>query len=218
MNVMRSTAAERVYDSRGRRAQAERNRQTILDHARAMFLEKGYAATTMPAIARVSGFSVDTVHKAFGGKAGLVRALYERGLGGEGPVPAPARSDDVQASEHDPREIVRRWGELGAEVAPLVAPVLLLIRDAAASDPEMASLLRRSEQERRTRMRHNARTLADAGHLRAGVALEEATDVLWTFSAPEVYELLVVRCGWDAGRYGRFVSDGLAAAILPPPA
>ena len=216
MNAMRSTAGERAYDSSRRRAQADRNRQAILDVAQAKFAGSGYAATTMASIAGAAGFSVDTVHKAFGGKAGLVRALYERGLGGSGPVPAPERSDDMQARERDPRAVVRRWGELSAEVAPLVAPVLLLIRDAAAADPEMAALLRRSEEERRTRMRHNARTLADAGHLRAGVTLEEATDVLWTYSSPELFELLVLRCGWDAARYGRFIAEGLAAAVLPP--
>ncbi|GAA4482870.1 helix-turn-helix domain-containing protein [Microbacterium panaciterrae] len=214
---MRSDQGERVYDSSRRRAQASRNREAILDIARAEFFANGYASTTMASIAKASGFSVDTVHKAFGGKAGLVRALYERGLGGAGPVPAWVRSDDMQEHERDPHAIVRSWGELSSEVAPLVVPILLLIRDAAASDPEMALLLRQSEDERRERMRRNAHTLADAGHLRSGVALDEAADVLWAYSAPETYERLVLRCGWDASRYGRFVGDALAAALLRPP-
>ncbi|MGH3646029.1 MAG: TetR/AcrR family transcriptional regulator [Micromonosporaceae bacterium] len=48
---------------------------------------RGYAATTLAAIAREAGVSVETIYKAFGGKSGLVRALYERGLTGIGPVP-----------------------------------------------------------------------------------------------------------------------------------
>jgi hypothetical protein len=33
------------------------------------------------------------------------------------------------------------------------------------------------------RMRHNARTLADRGHLRTGLTLDQATDILWTYSS-----------------------------------
>ncbi len=205
----------RVYDSRGRQAQARRNRDAILDVARAAFLARGYAATTMASIAGEVGLSVDTVHKAFGGKAGLVRAIYERSLSGEGPVAAPRRSDNMQVAEHDPRTIVRHWGTLSTEVAPLVAPVHLLIRDAAATDPEMAALLRDSDRQRRERMRHNARTLADRGHLKPGITLEDATDVMWTYSSPELYELLVIRCGWNLTRYGRFLAESIAAALLP---
>jgi AcrR family transcriptional regulator len=215
MNFMNTGKRGRAYDSRGRQAQAGRNRDAILGIARAGFLAQGYAATTMASIAGQAGLSVDTVHKAFGGKAGLVRAIYEQSLAGEGPVAAPQRSDEMQSAEHDPRTIVSRWGALSTEVAPLVAPIHLLIRDAAATDPEMAALLRDSDRQRRERMRHNARTLADRGHLTPGITLEDATDVMWTYSSPELYELLVIRCGWNLTRYGRFIADSMAAALVP---
>jgi hypothetical protein len=38
--------------------------------------------------------SVETIYKAFGAKSGLVRAIYDGGLTGQGPVPACQRSDD----------------------------------------------------------------------------------------------------------------------------
>jgi AcrR family transcriptional regulator len=215
MNRVETGGKSRTYDSRGRQAQARRSRDTILDIARARFLSHGYAATTMGSIAAEAGVAVDTVYKAFGGKAGLVRDIYERSLTGEGPVAAPRRSDDMQSSESDPYTVVHRWGVLGAEVAPLVAPIHLLIRDAAATDAEMAALLNDSDRQRRHRMAHNARTLADRGQLKPGVTLEIATDVLWTYSSPQLYELLVIRCGWDAYRYGQFIGDSLAAALLP---
>jgi AcrR family transcriptional regulator len=212
---MTAVRRNRAYDSSGRQAQARRNRDAILGIARASFLARGYAATTMASIASEAGLAVDTVHKAFGGKAGLVRAIYVRSLAGEGPISAPRRSDDMQDAEHDPRTIVRRWGTLSTEVAPLVAPIHLLIRDAAAADPEMAVLLHDSDRQRRERMRHNARTLADRGHLKPGLTLEDATDVMWTYSSPELYELLVIRCGWNLARYGQFLSDSMMAVLLP---
>ena len=214
MSAVSAAKTTRTYNSRGRQEQARRNRDSILDIARAGFLAHGYAATTMTSIADKAGVAIDTVHKAFGGKAGLVRAIYERGLAGDGPVAAPLRSDEMQHTESDPHVVVRRWGALGAEVAPLVAPIHLLVRDAAITDPEMAALLRDSDSQRRDRMRQNATTLADRGHLKTGVTLEAATDLMWTYSSPELYELLVVRCGWDPARYGQFIGDSLGAALL----
>ena len=215
MDRMDRTRSPRRYNSASRQEQARRTRDAILDLARRRFLTDGYAATTMASIADEAGVSVDTVHKAFGGKAGLVRAAYERSLDGAGPVTAPQRSDEMQRDENDPHVVVRHWGTLTTEVAPLVAPIHLLIRDAAATDPEMATLLRDSDDQRRQRMRHNARTLADRGQLAPGITLEHATDVLWTYSSPGLYELLVLRCGWDLERYGQFLGQAIAAALLP---
>lgn len=62
----------------------------------------------------------------------------------------------------------------------------------------------------------NAKHLHDAGHLREGLPITHATDVLWTFSAPEFFELLVLRCGWGVARFGDFVGASIAAALLRP--
>ena len=204
----------RIYDSRSRQVQARNNREAILDAARQRFLADGYASTTIASIAAAAVLSADTVHKAFGGKPGLVRAIYDRSLAGEGPVAAEERSNILQSAELDPRALVRGWGVLTSEVAPLVAPIHLLVRDAAIADPEMATLLRQSDAQRRQRMRHNARTLADRDLLRKGISLDHATDVLWTYSSPELYELLVVRCGWDPVRFGQFIGDSIASALV----
>jgi AcrR family transcriptional regulator len=168
-------------------------------------------------IADEAGTSVETVYKAFGGKSGLVRALWERGLGGRGPVPAPERSDLLSSSETDPVRVLRGWGTFTTEVAPEVAPILLLVRGAAATDPDMAALLAEAEAQRRERMRHNARRLQQRGWLRPGVGLARATDILWTYSSAELYDLLVVRSGWPIKRYGEFIGDALVAALLPQP-
>jgi len=47
------------------------------------------------------------------------------------------------------------------------------------------------------------------------VTLGAATDVLWTYSSPDLYDLLVVRRHWSVQRYGRFVADAMIAALLP---
>jgi AcrR family transcriptional regulator len=207
---------KRRYDSSGRRAQAHRSRQAILDTAERLFLRDGYAATTVAAIAGEAGVSVETVYKAFGGKPGLVRGIYDRGLAGREPIPAFQRSDAMRERETDPRTIMRNWGKLVSELSPAVSPIVRLVRAAAASDPDMAALLRAANDDRERRARHHARFLEQRGYLRAGVTLAQATDILWTCTSDELYDLLVVQRGWSLPRYARFLGDYLTAALLPP--
>jgi len=206
--------SSRRYDSNGRRAQAERNRDAVIAAAERQFLDQGYAATRIAPIAREAGVSVETIYKAFGGKAGLVRAIYERGLEGSGAVRAYERSDAMRERETDPRAIMRNWGLLTAEVAAEVTPIRLLIRSAAATDPDMTALLKDNEASRLRRMRHHARFLADRGYLREGVTVSHATDVLWTCSSVEIYELLVLQRGWSLRRFARFVSDIMIGSLF----
>ena len=153
---------KRPYDSAWRQAQARQTREALLGAARHRFLAEGFAATTVAVIASDVGVSVDTIYKAFGGKPGLVRAICADALAGEGSVPAETRSDALHGSETDPRAIIRGWGALASEVAPRVVPILLLIRDAAIADPDMAGLQADMDRQRLERMTHNARKLADA--------------------------------------------------------
>ena len=204
----------RRYDASRRRAQAERTRAEIVEAARELLLAEGYAATTIAAISRRAHESVETTYKAFGGKPGLVRAVSERALAGTGPVPAERRSDDLQRSQSDPRTVIRGWGDLMAEVAPLVMPVLLLVRDAATQDPAMADLRAELHQSRMVRMEHNAASLAALGRMRDGMSTHDAAEVLWTYSSPELYELLVLTRGWTIERYTRFVTDAMIGALV----
>jgi hypothetical protein len=64
-------------------------------------------------------------------------------------------------------------------------------------------------------MTHNARNLAGAGHLRAGLSVEEAGEIMWTYSSPELYELLVLRCGMPLRQHGRFAADAMTGTLLP---
>jgi AcrR family transcriptional regulator len=205
----------RRYDSARRQDAALRRRAAVVEAASRRFLREGFAGATIARIAADAGVSEETVYKAFGNKVALVRAIRDQALAGAAPVHAERRSDRMQASQKDPRQLIRGWGILTMEVAPRVAPVLLLVRDAAASDPELARLQEELDAARLTRMTHNAQTLLRGGHLRQGISLDAATDVLWTYSSPELYELLVIKRGWAVERYGRFIADAMIAALLP---
>jgi len=89
----------RRYDATNRRAAALRTRGAVLDAAQRLFVRDGFQATTIPAVAVEAGVSQETVYKAFGGKAGLVRGIRERALAGSGPAHAERRSNTLQKEE-----------------------------------------------------------------------------------------------------------------------
>jgi AcrR family transcriptional regulator len=204
----------RRYDVSRRSRTAAKSRERILDVAQAKFLELGFGSTTIASIAETAGVSVDTVYKTYRSKAGLLRAIAERGLLGSGPEPAESRSDRLQQTEPDPVAIMTGFGKLAAEVAPRVAPMLLLIARAADADAEVAELREHLDRTRLERMTHNAQQLFDRGFVRPGLSVEEVGELFWTLSSPEMYDLLVNRRGWTPERFGQFTAHQLAAAVL----
>lgn len=205
----------RNYDSTRRRNDAQRRRDTVVAVAGRLFLANGYGATTLPSIAREGGVSVEFIYKQFGSKAALLRAVHDKALEGNTPVPPYQRADAAGVAELDPYRLITLWATLVAEVTPRVAPVLLLVRSAAATAPEAAALWDELEQRRLHRMAENAQHLASRGQLRPGCTPEHARDVLWAYTSPELYERLVLRQGWSTTDFGRFVRAGMTAALLP---
>jgi AcrR family transcriptional regulator len=210
----RSVKGKRSYDASLRQEQARQSHDRIIEMAQRRFLRHGYGPTTISAIAKDAGVSVDTIYKSFGGKPGLIRAMGTRALRGTRPIPAEQRTEEIQLSESDPRKLISRWGVFVTEIAPLAAPIALLVRDAAGSHPELKPVLEEVHEERLLRMTDNARRFAAAGHLRPGITVADAANVMWIYTAPELYELLVLRRGMPLKTFGRFVADAMIAALL----
>jgi AcrR family transcriptional regulator len=206
----------RNYDGSRRREQALQTRAAIVSAARSRFLSEGYGATTIASIAADADASPDTIYKAFGGKAGLIRAMCQEALAGDGPISAEVRSDALMSSETDPRRLLQRLGTLTTEVAPRIAPLLLLLSNAADGDSALLGLRIELEEARLTRMTHVARGLAAKTQLRDGQSVERAADIMWMVSSPELYRLLVLTRGWSAGEYGDFIGESLGDALLGP--
>jgi AcrR family transcriptional regulator len=207
----------RRYDSSRRRAQAQVTRRTILTAARDLFFVRGYAGTTMAEVAEVAEVSIETVYKAFRNKSGLVKALFDVAIvGDDQPIPMLQRERvNKMRDEPDPRQKLMMYGEHLSEAGTGAGRLQLLIRSAAASDPDAAAVWDQMVQERLSGMTEFARDLFQGGHLRPGVTLEEATDVLWTYNSVELFDLLVLQRGWDPDRYGRWIAEAMIAALLP---
>ncbi len=209
-------AKRRPYDSSRRQARAAETRSAVLAAARSAFLERGYAGTTLPAVATAAGVSTETVYKAFSNKAGLVKAVFDVAMvGDDDPIPFLQREFVRRnMAEPDPRLKLIQYGGHLTEIAPRTNPVLLVVRDAAVADPTAAEVWANLQAERLTGMTAFATHLDEAGHLRAGVTLEQARDVLWTHNSVELWDLLVRQRGWTDERWGAWTAEQLIAALL----
>ena len=211
-----SVKGGRAYDSSRRQAQARATRAAVLDVARRSFLEDGYAATTVGAIAAEAGVSVETVYKAFGNKAGLLKAMFDVAIVGDD-EPVPLQERDMVArigAEPDGRKKLRIYGAAYAQRAERAVPVQLVVRDAAGADAGAAAVLAQLKQERLSGMTAFASHLHEAKVLRRGVTRDDARDVLWLFTSPEIYERLVIERGWTPKRFGAWITEQLVAALL----
>lgn len=206
----------RRYDSSRRQTQARLTRAAVLDAARHAFLEHGYAATTVGAIAAEAQVSVETVYKAFGNKAGLLKAIFDIAIvDDDEPVPLQQRAmvARIQA-EPDGNQKLHIYGTEYAKRAARAVPIQLLVRDAVASDSGANELLEQLNEERLTGMTAFSEHLHAAKVLRTGITATDALDVLWLFTSPEVYEKLVIERGWTAKRFGTWITEQLVAALL----
>jgi AcrR family transcriptional regulator len=184
--------------------------------ASVLFASRGFSRTTVVAVATEAGVSSEMIYKSFGGKAGLVRSIWQDALAGSGQEHAEQRADVLSASTQRGSDIIEGWLRIGLEVAPRASPVLALVRSAAEVDPEAARLLDEIEQGRAERMLHNAQVLADSGHLSPELSVDQARDLLLIFSS-EYYDRLVSRAGWDVDHYIATMTRTMSAALLRSP-
>jgi AcrR family transcriptional regulator len=198
---------KRRYDATRRRQAADRTRAAILDAARTLFTERGYAATPMTAIADRAGVAVDTVYASAGRKPELARLLIETAISGTDQAIPAGQRDYVHAIQAapDPDTKIAIYAAAVAAIAPRLAPVLAIIQQAARDEPELAALWIQIAERRAANMRLFVADLAAAAPLR--LDLDEAADIVWATNATELYQLLVSQRGWSPQRYEHFLAD-----------
>jgi AcrR family transcriptional regulator len=205
---------KRRYDASRRRQAAACTRAAILAAARELFADRGYGATPMTAIARRADVAVDTVYSSVGRKPELARLLIETAISGTGePVPAGER-DYVQAirAASDAETKIALYAAAVTAIAGRLAPLLGMIQQAAAAEPELATLWREIADRRAANMRRFVADLAAVAPLRADP--DQAADIVWATNAPEFYQLLVGQRGWSPERYQRFLTEAWCRLLL----
>jgi AcrR family transcriptional regulator len=205
---------KRRYDATGRRQAAGRTRADILNAARELFSERGYAATSMAAIADRAGVALDTVYASAGRKPELARLLIETAISGTDQAIPAERRDYVQAirAATDANTKIALYAAAITSIAPRLTLVLAIIQQAARDEPELAALWTEIAERRAANMRLFVADLA-AGHpLR--IDRDQAADIVWATNAAELYQLLVGQRGWAPQRYEHFLADTWRRLLL----
>jgi AcrR family transcriptional regulator len=209
----------RRYTSARRAEAAARTRAAILDGARRLFADQGYAATTVAAVAREAGVNVDTVYASIGPKPALFRLLIETAISGTGGAVPAGERDYVREirAEPDAGRKLDRYARVLRGTNPRLAPLLDVVRGAAGTGPELAALWDEINERRAANMRLLARELLATGQLRPGLKVDEVATTLWLLAGSDTFLRLTRDRGWSLGRYERWLAGTWRRLFLVTP-
>ena len=184
--------------------------------ARTLFLERGYAGTTMDAISELSDVPPATVYRLFSSKLGILKALLDVSIAGDDAPVAVSDRPPVRAAltADDPRSQLAGFVGITRDINARAAPVYQILVSAAAADADAAELLAELTRQRHEGQRQVVRALARQGALRTDVRPRDAEDIVHALMSPEIYRLLVVDRGWTPQRYADWLAGTLADQLL----
>jgi AcrR family transcriptional regulator len=188
--------------------------------ARSLFLDRGYAATTVEAISGHADVPPATVYRLFSGKLGILTALLDTSIAGDDEVRSLQDRPEVAEllAEPDRRMQLAGFARISVAINTRSADIYRILVSAAGSDPEAAVLLAGYTRQRDEGQGRIARSLARAGALRPGLGQRGAADIIHALMSPDLYRLLVTERGWPPQRYERWLAQTLAAQLLADPA
>ena len=186
----------------------------MLDAARRLFAERGYAETTIEAIAAEAGVSAPTVYAVFRSKRGLLGQLIDRLVAGDAPSVLQTEGARAVLAEPDPRRALARFAVHISEIQDRVGPIFRAMQNAARTEPDVAELFARAQQNRFASLAAVVRGLAERGALRPGLSVDDGARTLWVLASPDTRDALRTHAGWSAERYQAWLAATLAAALL----
>jgi AcrR family transcriptional regulator len=207
------------YRSPLRHAQAEATRLAIIEAAGRLFVERGYAATSIDAVAEAAGVGRATVFTSVGGKVALLKAAYDVAVvGDDEPIPLPERPWAQHVREGETQgERIKRYAEMVTMIDGRYAPIYEAFRGAASADPEVRQLWQEIRAERRRGASNFVRLIRDLGSLREGLKHDAAADIVWILNDPGLYHQLVLEQGWVPADFCTWLAETMHTQLLGPP-
>lgn len=191
-----------------RQLQAEATGERILNAARRLFRERGYAATTLELVAAEAGVALPTVYARFKSKKGLLEGLRV----------VMRREAEVSSlytaavQEPDPQRKLQLYARQVRQQMERSYDVIAIHREASRADPAAAAAHRKVLDSRAHAIHRFARTLK--GALAPGVSVKRATDLCWALSNEELYRELVVERRWSPAAFEDWLSRTLHQQLL----
>jgi AcrR family transcriptional regulator len=191
-----------------RQRQALETRARVVAAARRLFQARGYATTTIQAIASEAGVAVPTVYDAFGSKRGILEAARVEMLA-ESQIPQLMAEAIEEPDPGRKLDLAARWLRQQMERS---SDVIRAFREGSRFDSGVAADHRRILDNRSGNMKRFIDTMAAS--LGPGISAQTATDLLWAFSNEELYRELVAERGWSAERFERWLAQILRDQLL----
>jgi AcrR family transcriptional regulator len=193
-------------------------RRAVIDASRDLFVEKGYAATTIEAISERSDVPSATVYRLFASKLGILKALLDTSIAGDDQGLTLQDRPEIAhlLSEADPQKLLAGMAAICAAINARSNDLHRILVSAGTADPDAASLLADYTKKRDVGQGLISATLAEAGALRPGVPEGDAADIVHALMSPELYRLLVIDRDWPPERYQSWLASVLIDTLLPP--
>ena len=200
----------------GGQARTRLARRAVIDAARALFLERGYQATTIDTISHHSDVPAATVYRLFSSKLGILKALLDVSIAGDDQARPLQERPDVAAlfAEPDPEQLVATFARLTVAINTRSGDIYRILSSASNSDPAAAALFAGYQQQRAGGQGRVARSLARARALRPGLRERDAADLIHALASPELYRLLVRDRGWTLERYEKWLARILIDQLI----
>ncbi|WP_421121414.1 TetR family transcriptional regulator [Aquihabitans daechungensis] len=211
-----SDPVKRPYDSTRRQEQARRTRARIIEAATDRFVELGYGAASIAAVAEAAEVSPQTIYATFGTKAALLSAAVDVALAGDDEPVAVFDREGSQATLAAPTaaEAAAAFARATTAVLARAGRILAAADAAAQSDPELATMWVMGHTARHADMARTAAAFEAAGFLRPGLDAEAAADLLWAIASPDAFRSFTLIRGWSAERYERWLGDTVRDAVF----
>jgi AcrR family transcriptional regulator len=209
-------APRRAYRSRLRADQAQETRRRVLESALQLFVDRGYAGTTVAAVADHAGVSPETIYLSLGGKRGLLEGVMDI-TGPHGSVADDDQWWSMVAQLPSAPERLDKMVEYSCRIMARTRPIHAIIRGAADKEAFAAALGRRLLQERlhnqTERIRHYV-----GEQLRPGLSVEEAGERYCALASPDLYHVLTVELAWTPDQHRDWLTHLLHTELLRAPA
>jgi AcrR family transcriptional regulator len=202
------------YRSPRREDAAAATRAAILSGARDLFLTRGYAATTVPDIARAARVATQTVYTSAGGKAALFAELLQPAINDR--TAAEAMVAARQAS--DPEEVLALCATAARHGQERYWDIMYGLTRRPPDDELAQRAIANVAAKCMQALVVIAKRLDELGGLRLGVSPSSAADMLWFYFGPSAWYSLVGDRGWTFDQAEQWLLEAARRDLLTRPA
>jgi TetR/AcrR family transcriptional regulator, regulator of autoinduction and epiphytic fitness len=212
---MARAVKKRPYDNTRRQAQVRATRLQIIEAAKALFIEHGYPATTLEAIAAAADTSLPTLYRLFSSKRTLLKTVLDVSFGGDDQPIAFGDRSDVQAAraESDPVALVRAFARIGRDFMERSSAIMHVLATAAQVDPDAAQLMQEIRRQRHAGQSRIVAALSALDALDPELEYSAAADIAYAVLSPDVHRILTTERGWTAAQYEQWLIRSLGLLL-----